>query len=124
MLFNFFKKKPVDNNKTEEPNEILAKISYIISKDSDSTIVDVELEDYSDESIASLSYIIDTLAEDRSILETMNIVKNALVEEGREDCLIKIFNLINKNTKAKIISGNKDNKADEPCIKPSDVFTK
>jgi hypothetical protein len=124
MLFNFFKKKPVDNDKIKKPNEILAKISYIISKDSDSTIVDVELEDYSDEAITSLSYIIDTLAEDRSILETMNIVKNALVEEGREDCLIKIFNLISKDTKAKIINGNKDNKADEPCIKPSDVFTK
>lgn len=123
MLFNFFKKKP-DNKKIPESNEILAKISYIVFKDSDSTIVDVELEDYSDESIESLCYIIDTLAEDRAMLETMNIVKNALVEEGREDCLIKIFNLINKNTKAKIINGNKDSKADEPCIKPSEVFTK
>jgi hypothetical protein len=123
MLFNFFKKKP-DNEKTSEPNEVLAKISYIVSKGSDSTIVDVELEDYSDESIESLSYIIDTLAEDRAILETMNIVKNALVEEGREDCLIKIFNLISKDTKAKIINGHKDGKADEPCIKPSEVFTK
>jgi hypothetical protein len=123
MLFNFFKKKP-DNEKISEPNEVLAKISYIVFKDSDSTVVDVELEDYSDESIESLSYIIDTLAEDRAILETMNIVKNALVEEGREDCLIKIFNLISKDTKAKIINGHKDNKADEPCIKPSEVFTK
>jgi hypothetical protein len=123
MLFNFFKKKP-DNEKTSEPNEVLAKISYIVFKDSDSTVVDVELEDYSDESIESLCYIIDTLAEDRAILETMNIVKNALVEEGREDCLIKIFNLISKDTKAKIINGHKDSKADEPCIKPSDVFTK
>ena len=123
MLFNFFKKKP-DNEKTSEPNEVLAKISYIVFKDSDSTVVDVELEDYSDESIESLCYIIDTLAEDRAILETMNIVKNALVEKGREDCLIKIFNLISKDTKAKIINGHKDSKADEPCIKPSDVFTK
>jgi hypothetical protein len=123
MLFNFFKKKP-DNEQVSEPNEVLAKISYIVFKGSDSTIVDVELEDYSDESIESLSYIIDTLAEDRAILETMNIVKNALVEEGREDCLIKIFNLISKDTKAKIINGHKDNKADEPCIKPSEVFTK
>ena len=123
MLFNFFKKKP-DNEKTSEPNEVLAKISYIVFKDSDSTVVDVELEDYSDESIESLCYIIDTLAEDRAILETMNIVKNALVEKGREDCLIKIFNLIIKETKAKIINGHKDSKADEPCIKPSDVFTK
>jgi hypothetical protein len=123
MLFNFFKKKP-DNEQVSEPNEVLAKISYIVSKGSDSTIVDVELEDYSDESIESLSYIIDTLAEDRAILETMNIVKNALVEEGREDCLIKIFNLISKDTKAKIINGHKDSKADEPCIKPSEVFTK
>jgi hypothetical protein len=123
MLFNFFKKKP-DNEQVSEPNEVLAKISYIVFKNSDSTIVDVELEDYSDESIESLSYIIDTLAEDRAILETMNIVKNALVEEGREDCLIKIFNLISKDTKAKIINGHKDSKADEPCIKPSEVFTK
>lgn len=124
MLFNFFKKKPIDDEHTLESNEVLAKISYIIFKDSDSTIVDVELEDYGDECIESLSYIIDTLAEDRAILETMNIVKNALVEEGREDCLIKIFNFINKNTKAKIINGHKDSKVDEPCIKPSDVFTK
>jgi hypothetical protein len=123
MLFNFFKKKP-DNEKTSEPNKVLAKINYIVFKDSDSTVVDVELEDYSDESIKSLCYIIDTLAEDRAILETMNIVKNALVEEGREDCLIKIFNHISKDTKAKIINGHKDSKADEPCIKPSEVFTK
>jgi hypothetical protein len=123
MLFNFFKKKP-DNEKISESNEILAKISYIVFKDSDSTVVDVELEDYSDESIESLCHIIDTLAEDRAILETINIVKNALVEEGKEDCLIKIFNLISKDTKAKIINGHKDSKADEPCIKPSEVFTK
>lgn len=123
MLFDFFKKKQkIDENDIDE-NDVLARISYIVFKDGNSTTMDLELQDYSDQSINALCYIIDSLAEDGALLETMNIVKNGFVSEGREDCLLKIFNRISKHTKEQIINSN-NSKTEEPCIKPLDVFTK
>jgi hypothetical protein len=122
MLFDFFKKTQKTEEDNVDNNDILARISYIVFKDGDSTTMDVELEDYSDQSIEALCQIIDSLAEDSALLETMNIVKNGLVSEGREDCLLKIFNRISKHTKTRIINSN--NKIEEPCIRPLDVFTR
>lgn len=120
MLFDFFKNK--NEEKKEADGDILARVSYIITKDSDSTIVDVELSEYNDECIRSLSDIIDVLSQDKAISDTIDIIKNAMSVDGKSDSLIKFFSYLDISTKTKLLNLHKDN--DEPCIKPSEVFSK
>lgn len=120
MLFNFFKK--TDDNLENSPNDILASITYIATKDSDAPIVDVEMKDYNDESIKALCSILDILAYDKSLIETVEIIKNAMINDGHEENLIKIFSHISKNTKSKMLQTYKNVEEDSPCIKPSEVF--
>lgn len=117
MLFNFFKKKTPQK---QDNGDVLARISYIITKDSDSTIVDVELNEYDDECIQSLADIIDVLSQDKSISDTVDIIKNAMVTDGKGDSLVKFFSYLDISTKRKLL----DKSGDEPCIKPSEVFLK
>lgn len=118
MLFNFLKNKTTE--KDEITNDILAKVSYIITKDSDSTIVDVELSEYNDECIQGLADIIDVLSQDKSVSDTVDIIKNAMIADGKGDSLIRFFSYLDMSTKKKLLNNN----SDEPCIKPSEVFSK
>lgn len=120
MLFDFLKSK---TNKNEPNNEILARISYIITKNSDSTIVDVELSEYNDECVESLCDIIEVLSQDKSVSDTVEIIKNALIQDGQSNFLAKFFSYLDLNTKLKLMNSRK-NTIDEPCIKPSEVFLK
>jgi uncharacterized protein YprB with RNaseH-like and TPR domain len=116
MLSRFFKKQ-----KTEE-NKSIAKLSYIVNNNSKSPILDIELQDYDDQSIEALCNIIDILASDKFIVETVEIIKNALVNDGKEDYLLKVFSGLSKNTKSKMLNSYREKEYDEPCIRPSDAF--
>lgn len=116
MLSKFFKKEPIENNQP------IAKLSYIVTNNSESPIVDVELQDYDDESIEALCNIIDVLSSDKSIVETVEIIKNSLVNRGKEEYLIKLFSRLGTHAKSKIINSYKEKEYDEPCIKPSDAL--
>lgn len=119
MLFNFFKKQPIEKIPEEK---IIAKISYCIISNSETPIVDVELEDYNDECINALCDILDILASDGLLAETLDIIKSAIINDQKEDQLIKIFTKLGNHTKNKILNDFRE-KSDEPCIKPSDAFT-
>jgi hypothetical protein len=121
MFFNLLKK---ENDKPENNNNILASVTYVVLENSDSPLVDVEMSDYSDKSIQGLCQILDVLASDKSLIETVEIIKNAMISDGQGENLIKIFNHINKNTKSKMIESYKERDEDSPCIKPSEVFIK
>jgi hypothetical protein len=121
MFFNFFKKDDTDKEKT---SNVLASVTYVVVDDSDSPLVDVEMNDYSDKSINGLCQILDVLASDRSLIETVEIIKNAMISEGQEDNLIKLFSYIDKKTKSKMIESYKQKEENLPCIRPSDVFMK
>lgn len=124
MLFNFFNKKsaPVDNQFDEEGDEILAKISYIIFNDSKSPIVDIELKDYDDQCLQSLANILRVLSDDKSPIETVDIIKSAMINDGKGDYMIKLFAYLDDKTKTKLINSYKIQEDDEPCIKPSEIF--
>ena len=119
MLFDFLKNKKTDNN-TNEDNDILARISYIITKNSDSTIVDVELNEYNTECIQALCDIIAVLSEDKFLSDTVDIIKNAMLADNKQDSLIKFFSYLDIQTKNKLLNTHKHK--EEPCIKPSEVF--
>jgi hypothetical protein len=120
MLFDFFKKK-VDN---ELNDNIIAKVSYIITSNSDSPIVDVELESYDNNSIKALCSIVDILSHDKCITDTCEIIQSAMIEDGNSDNVVKFFSYLDIKTKNKLINIKKYADLDEPCIKPSDAFIK
>lgn len=121
MLFEFFKKLD-QKSQDDESDKIVCKLSYIITQGSKSPIVDIELMDYNDSSIKALCSIIDVIASDKSLSETVNIVKDAMINDHQEENLIKIFSYINQNTKTKLLNSFKNRQDDDPCIKPSEVF--
>jgi hypothetical protein len=122
MLFNFLKNKNNNLQEQSDDGEILARISYVAMKDSDSVIVDVELKEYNNECVQQLSYIIDALSKDTCIADTIQIIKNAMVSEDKQEYLVKLLSELHVNTKAKLLHSYNDR--EEPCIKPSEVFLK
>jgi hypothetical protein len=119
MFFNFFNKQ---KQSTEKNEEIVAAITYLIKSDDDKVIIDIELSDYEDRSISGLCKLLDTLIEESCYIETLNMIKSALLEQDEEDVLLKIFTNISKKYKDKLLKNHKESIKDEPCIKPSDML--
>jgi hypothetical protein len=124
MLFNFSKASKPSTKEENAEKQVLASITFVMEDNSEAPVVDVEIKDYSDQSIKALCVLIDTLAQEKSLLQTVEIIKNAMVEDENEESLVKMFSHISHYTKNKMINSYKDQQIDEPCIKPSEVFTK
>ena len=77
-MFNFFNKpKPVQKDYAEEnDDDFLASISYVFKKDSDNTIIDIQIKDYDEESMEALGSLLLTLSRDACFVETINIIKS------------------------------------------------
>lgn len=124
MFFNFFKKiEPV--TESSEPtldDDKLASITYLIKSGSPSVVIDIEMSDYDEESASAICSIIDVLSEDFTYAETINILQTALLKNGQEDLLLKIFTHVSQHSRDKILKIKQDSKKDEPCIKPSDML--
>lgn len=117
-MFNFF------NNKSDQPidNEITASITYLIRKDKNGALIDVALSNYENESIEALCLLLEILGSDSFYIDTISMIKNSLVNKGREDVLAKIYTKIDENLKNKIINSAKERIKNEPYIKPSEMF--
>lgn len=124
-LFNIFSsKKPVNvtTEDSETPDKILASITYYIEENSDKVIIDASMRDYDDESTRGMCDILDILCQDSTYAETLNMIKNALMQDGREDLLIQIFTQVSQSARDKVIKVQQESVKDEPCIKPSDML--
>lgn len=126
MFFNFFKTKLPEileaPESSSEEESILASVTYLIKKNSDSVIIDIEMNDYDDESTSAICNIIDVLSEDFTYAETINMIQNALINDKQDNVLLKIFTHISQNSRDKILKIKQESKKDEPCIKPSDML--
>jgi hypothetical protein len=123
MFYNFFfKKSEVKQEEIINDSDVLASISYSIKRDSDSPVIDIELNDYDDDSAQAMCKLLDTLSQDKCYIETVNMIKLGLIQDAQEDFLIKIFIHLGSNSKNKIVQLHQHNIKDEPCIKPSDVL--
>ena len=124
MFFNFFKKESTHTDlKTDsKEEEVLASVTYLVKKGSDSVIIDIEMNDYDDESASAICSIIDILSEDFTYAETINMIQTALLGDGQENLILKIFTHISQHSRNKILKIKNDSKKDEPCIKPSDML--
>lgn len=116
-MFNFFK-KPEENHQ----DRILASIRYIIKENHDGALVDVELNDYDEESIESLCSLLELLGNDNFYFDTINTIKSSLIRDHQEEVFIKIFTKINDQVKQKILNSHKEKISDQPCIKPSEML--
>jgi hypothetical protein len=123
MFFNLFKKSDIAKESPEkDDNNIIAAITYCISKDSDSPLINIEMKDYDEESSVAICELLDILSEESSYVETINMIKSGLTKDGQEELLIKIFTFIGQKAKDKILNAHKESLKDEPCIKPSDML--
>lgn len=119
MFDFFFGKKPTN----EEPKNknVLASITYYIA-DNSNPMIDISLGDYEDSSIKALCKLLDVLSKDACYLETLDMIKNGLVQDGEEEALIKVFTHISEQAGKKITRVHKESAQDQPCIKPSDML--
>jgi hypothetical protein len=117
MLFNFFKKRV-----ESEENDVSASITYCIKKGQTSPILNIELNDYDELSASSLCKLLDTLGSDSCYIETVEMIKNVLIQDHQETLLIKILTHISSNSKNKLINAYDEKRGSEPCIKPSDML--
>jgi hypothetical protein len=125
MFYNFFSKKPESEPVPVEENEdinTLASISYSIKRNETSPVIDIELNDYDDESATALCKLLDILSQDKCYIETINMLKLGLLQDAQEDFLVKVFIHLGSNSKDKIMQLHQHNSKDEPCVKPSDVL--
>lgn len=123
-LFNLFSsKKPVSVvEENENDDKVLVSITYYIEENSSKIIIDASMRDYDEASTQGMCDILDVLCQDATYAETLNMIKNALMEDGREDLLIQIFTQVSQSARDKVIKVQKESVKDEPCIKPSDML--
>jgi len=71
-----------------EEKKLLANVSYAVYEDSPDIIIDIELDDYTDASINAICSIIENISSDVGVLNTINMIKDALVLAGEEEALL------------------------------------
>lgn len=128
-MFNFFSKQnptSTNNEEIKDKNEdIVASISYFVKQDGVVT-VDVAVQDYNEDSMKALFNILDILCQDSCYVETVNIIRNSLMKENREDLLVMLVSHIGqqmiKQSGNKFVSTHAESLNSQPCIKPSDML--
>ena len=122
-MFNFLKKKP-----DESANVEASSLTYYITDD-DEIFCDVNLVDYSDESLKSFAKILVGVSTFRFQVQTIEMVQNGFLEADKTDeyeKLLKYIMLTSQQDQRNL--DNKDNldqrqkSEEEPCIKPSDML--
>lgn len=116
MFSLFNKKQPVDKN------NILASITYLIKENHDLPIINIEIKDYESISIEALTKLLSVLGEDRTFIDTVNMVKTSFVDSNKSEEFLDIFNKIFIKINNKVINSHIKNMQDEPCIKPSEMM--
>lgn len=111
----------------EEPKDVVT-IIYRVDEEGE-FFVDALLSDYEPKTIENLSTLIASIPTMKFQIQTVNIIKNAFLEEGKEKQLEALLSsvLLKSEQFAKTIESrmkeeDEDSGEDEPCIKPSDML--
>lgn len=115
-MFNFFKRKTVDQ--TEPQHKI--SITYLIDEN-DTPMIDIDLKDYSDDSIKALCSLLDILSKDAFYVTTVQMIYDTLSSNGKDEIVMNILTHISKQNTDKITSFMDKNKESQVCISPSDA---
>jgi hypothetical protein len=122
-MFNFFKKKQIQTEEIIVNDDKLpvVSITYNINQKLE-TSVDILMDDYGAESINAICKLLDTLSSDSFYIETVNMLKQGLINDDQQEVLLTILTHVGQQARYKIIQSHKDSTKDEPCIKPSDML--
>ena len=102
------------------------QITYSID-DNLETIIDVVMEDYSDETLLQLFAMLDTLSSEGTYIETVQVLAENFKAQGMEKELYTLVSHVTEQQTNKVLAqaaqqeSVADNK-DKPCIKPSDML--
>lgn len=113
-LFNIFTNS---KNNTEIKDEELAYIKYYLTQEG-FTKIDVKVHDLSDNSIANLATLINTLGDSSFLNETLNIIDNFFISSREQSSLIKLYSLLNYD----IVKMKLEKNDVSPYIKPSEMI--
>lgn len=120
-MFNIFQSK---EQKDKEKEVEYASVKFYITNPGEPPKVSVSIEDYDEESINSLCCIVSLLGEDFVTVETINVIKNFLMETDQEKTFVSIAQKLGEMEafKMQLKSNRKHIKNSvEPCIKPSEL---
>ena len=134
-IFDFFKKKvseePPEEHQDDDyinlgpDSELQASISYFILSDGVPRL-DIEIKDYTEDTIDNLCVLLLSLNMHETYTETLEMIKEGLVQEGREDVFAKVSSqisaavLLRELTSSPTTTAKKE--GEDPCINPSDVL--
>ena len=110
-----------DNNIDDN---ILASVSYTLYKDDNDVIIDASMGNYDTESNEAMAKIIEVLASDYSIVHTINLIRDGLINAGHEELLVDLLTrlgsiIVDQAQKTYKADTNVD---DKPCISPLDMM--
>ena len=98
-----------------EKNTIIC-VSYRVDEDGE-YFVDVDINDYEPQTLKQLGTLLASIPSTQFQIQTINIVKDAFLAEGKSKELELLVEALEKKAK----EGAKESK-NEPCIKPSDML--
>ena len=116
-MFNFFNKKEKKEKPDTKWNTRGAKacIIYYV-EEAGVPKVDIELEDHGDDSVTALCDLLYILGTDGGYIETLNVMKEGFVGQGREDLFAKVA------MRVALFTQNEEEIGEGPCFKPSDML--
>jgi len=114
-MFKFFKSKQPE----QEANKV--SISYLIDQN-DTALIDISLQDYSEDSIKALCSLLDVLSKDSFYVSTVQMIYDTLSSNGKDDIVMKVLTHISKQDGDKISKFVDKSKESQMCIKPSDAI--
>jgi len=130
-MFNFFKKHNPEKDEFEwnKPQDIQSALTYYVKTDGE-IFVDVNLVDYSKETLDNFSKVLAGISSLRFQLQTIDMVKHGFLESGKTEefkqLLTQIVLFSREDVQAMESFTNERFKGEElgeePCIKPSDML--
>jgi hypothetical protein len=116
----------------DDPKEELARdiatITYRVDKNGE-FYVDIDLEDYTNDTVQKLGYLISSIPSLQFQVQTMDIVRKAFMKDGKKEELERLIaTVIVKSEKfldrleKQCEEEEEEGQGNEPCIKPSDMI--
>jgi len=120
-MFNIFKRNK-EETEVEQEKE-LASVKFYITNVQDPPRVSINIDSYDNECINSLCCIVSLLSEEYLTVETINIIKQYMIENDKSDIFSSIALKLGEMEafKKEFKSTPESSHITEPCIKPSDL---
>ena len=141
-MFRFFSKDKdkqpeqpdVDAQESENLDDPVASITYYVKGgESHDVFLDIFISDYDEITLKKMAKILSGLSSLRLSVETLQMIKDSLIESGDSDAFFQLVNNMMKQTKEdtevlqditnKLKETNKEKEEeDQPWIKPSEII--